>query len=93
VSFGDGSTEATELYGQLGTAFRGANDVLRERLMAAWRQVGAPHSGFFGGTVLKIDETLLSAGIIGEVRERLSCEFAMSSEGRVPATRRSFPWR
>src|SRR5262249_21645840 len=58
VSFGDGSTEATELYGQLATGFRGVNDALSERLMAAWRQDGAPHSGFFGSSVLKINETL-----------------------------------
>jgi hypothetical protein len=58
VSFGDGSTESTELYGQLATAFRGVNDALSERLMAVWRQVGAPHSGFFGSSVLKINETL-----------------------------------
>ncbi len=58
VSFGDGSTEATELYGQLGTGFRGVNDGLSERLMAAWRQQGAPHSGFFGSSVLKINEAL-----------------------------------
>jgi hypothetical protein len=58
VSFGDGSTEATELYGQLATGFRGVNDALSEQLMAAWRQVGAPHSGFFGSSVLKINETL-----------------------------------
>jgi hypothetical protein len=58
VSFGDGSSEATELYGQLATGFRGVNDALSERLMAPWRQVGAPHSGFFGSSVLKIDETL-----------------------------------
>jgi hypothetical protein len=58
VSFGDGATEATELYGQLGTAFRGVNDVLSERLMAAWRQVGAPHSGSLGSSVLRIDEAL-----------------------------------
>jgi hypothetical protein len=58
ISFGDGSTEATELYGQLATAFRGVNDALSERLMAAWRQNGRPHSGFFGSSVLKINETL-----------------------------------
>src|SRR4029077_1987996 len=58
VSFGDGSTEATALYGQLATGFRGVNDALSERLMAAWRQVGAPHSGFFGSSVLRINEEL-----------------------------------
>src|SRR5262249_28937438 len=36
VSFGDGSTVGTELYGQLATGFRGVNDALSERLMAAW---------------------------------------------------------
>jgi hypothetical protein len=58
VSFGDGSTETTELYGQLATGFRGVNNALSERLMAAWRQVGTPHSGFFGSTVLQINEGL-----------------------------------
>jgi hypothetical protein len=58
VSFGDGSTEATELYGQLAAGFRGVNDALSEQLMAAWRQEGAPHSGFSGSSVLKINEAL-----------------------------------
>ncbi len=58
VSFGDGSTEATTLYGQLATGFRDVNDALSGRLMAAWRQEGAPHSGFFGSSVLQINEAL-----------------------------------
>jgi hypothetical protein len=58
VSFGDGSTEATPLYGQLATGFREVNDALSERLMGAWRQQGAPHSGFFGSSVLQISEAL-----------------------------------
>jgi hypothetical protein len=58
VSFGDGSTEATALYGQLATGFRDVNDALSERLMAAWRQEAAPHSGFFGSSVLQINEAL-----------------------------------
>jgi hypothetical protein len=57
VSFGDGSTVSSELYGQLATGFRGVNDTLSERLMAAWRQEDA-HSGFFGSSVLKINEAL-----------------------------------
>jgi len=58
VSFGDGSTESTEIYGQLGTAFREVDDALSEQLMWAWRRMGAPHSGFSGSSVLKIDENL-----------------------------------
>jgi hypothetical protein len=58
VSIGDGSTESSELYGQLATGFAAADPVLSARLMAAWRQSGAMHSGFIGSTILKIDETL-----------------------------------
>src|SRR5262249_2658375 len=58
VTLGDGSTEGIDLYGQLATGFRGVNDPLSEELMAAWRQQGGPHSGFFGSSVLKINEAL-----------------------------------
>jgi hypothetical protein len=58
VSIGDGSTESSELYGQLATGFAAADPALSARLMAAWRQSGAMHSGFHGTTLLKIDETL-----------------------------------
>lgn len=58
VSFGDGNTMSTELWGQLGTALRGVDDVLSERLMEGWRQAGAAHSFFYGSSVLKIDESL-----------------------------------
>src|SRR5262249_3271029 len=64
VSFGDGATIGTELYGQLASGFRGVNDTLSEQLMAGWRQVGAPHSGFFGSSVLKIDEGLPDRSLI-----------------------------
>ncbi len=58
VSFGDGNTMTTELWGQLGTGLRGVDDVLSERLMEGWRQAGAAHSFFYGSSVLKIDESL-----------------------------------
>jgi len=58
VSIGDGSTESSELYGQLATGFAAAHPDLSARLMAAWRQSGAMHSGFHGSTLLKIDESL-----------------------------------
>ena len=58
VSIGDGSTESSELYGQLATGFAAADPALSARLMAAWWHSGAMHSGFHGSTILKIDENL-----------------------------------
>lgn len=61
ISLGDGSTEPSELFGQLGTAFRNTDPRLSARLMGAWRANGKPHSGFFGTTLLMIDEDLPTA--------------------------------
>ena len=58
VSIGDGSTESSELFGQLATGFAAADPALSARLMAAWWQSGAMHSGFHGSTILKIDENI-----------------------------------
>jgi len=58
IALGDSSTEASPLYGQLGTAFRDADPALSRRLMGAWQANGKPHSGFFGTTVMAIDERL-----------------------------------
>jgi hypothetical protein len=59
ISVGDGSTEPSELFGQLGTGLA-ANDPGRSRrLMRMWRDQGRPHSSFHGTTLLKIDEGLL----------------------------------
>jgi hypothetical protein len=58
VCIGDGSTESSELYGQLATGFAASDPALSARLMAAWWHSGAMHSGFHGSTILKIDENL-----------------------------------
>jgi hypothetical protein len=58
VSIGDAGTESSELFGQLATAFAQSNPELSARLMWAWRRDGALHSGFYGTTILKIDESL-----------------------------------
>jgi hypothetical protein len=58
ISIGDGSTESSELLGQLATGFAVNNPGLSSRLMAAWIQGGSTHSGFHGSTILKIDDTL-----------------------------------
>lgn len=58
VSIGDGATEASPLFGELGTYMASANPALSAELMAAWKSSGAAHSGFHGSTVLKIDEDL-----------------------------------
>lgn len=52
--------EATEFWGQLGTAFAKQDPDLSARLMGAWHQSGRPHSAFHGSTQFKIDETLPS---------------------------------
>jgi hypothetical protein len=58
IALGDSSTEASPLYGQLGTAFRDADPTLSRRLMGAWLASGKPHSGFFGTTAMAIDDRL-----------------------------------
>jgi hypothetical protein len=58
IALGDSSTEPSELFGVLGTAFRDADPKLSARLMGAWHANGKPHSGFFGTTLLMIDEAL-----------------------------------
>jgi hypothetical protein len=58
IALGDSSTEASPLYGQLGTALSKIDKDLSEQLMAAWQAGGKPHSGFFGTTVMSIDDCL-----------------------------------
>jgi hypothetical protein len=56
VSFGDSSTESSEMYGQLATGFRNADPKLSAKLMGAWNAGGKKQSGFFGTTLIMIDE-------------------------------------
>lgn len=56
VSIGDGATESSEVFGVLAAGFRKTNPDLSARLMGAWNESGRVHSGFFGSTVLMIDE-------------------------------------
>jgi hypothetical protein len=56
ISVGDGSSESSQIFGPLATGFSKANPDLSARLMGAWHAVGKPHSGFFGSTVLMINE-------------------------------------
>ena len=58
ISVGDGSTEATELLGQLGTGLAESDPGRSRRLMRSWRDQGRRHSFFHGTTLLKIDEEL-----------------------------------
>ncbi|HUT37321.1 MAG TPA: hypothetical protein VNE39_27815 [Planctomycetota bacterium] len=60
-AIGDGSTQATEEYGTLGTGFAKCNPELSARLMGAWREEGKHHTAFGGSSLLKIDDTLPSA--------------------------------
>ncbi len=56
VAIGDGSTESSEITGQLATGFRSSNPELSKRLMGLWTASGKRHSSFFGSTLLMIDE-------------------------------------
>lgn len=56
ISVGDSSSESSAIYGQLATGFATASPELSARLMGAWHAVGKLHSGFFGSSVLMIDE-------------------------------------
>ncbi|MBI3616249.1 MAG: hypothetical protein HY211_07010 [Candidatus Omnitrophica bacterium] len=53
---GDGSTESSEIEGLLATGFRDTKPALSARLMGAWYSQGKRHSGFFGTTLLMINE-------------------------------------
>lgn len=61
IAVGDGPTESSELFGQLGTAFAPSKPELSRRLMGMWRAQGSPHSSFHGATLLKIDADLPGA--------------------------------
>lgn len=61
ISVGDSSTEPSEIFGTLGTGFRDAAPALSARLLGAWQAGGKPHSGFFGTTLLMIDDRLPAA--------------------------------
>jgi len=56
ISVGDSSAESSEMYGQLATGFRDSDPELSARLMGAWIASGRKHSGFFGTTLLMIDD-------------------------------------
>ena len=58
ISIGDGSTESSAIFGELGTYLAETDPALSAELMAAWKASGAMHSGFHGTTVLKIDEEM-----------------------------------
>ena len=58
IALGDSSTEASPIFGELGTAFRDANPELSRALMWAWSANGSPHSSFFGTTIMSIDDRL-----------------------------------
>ena len=61
IALGDSGVEPSELYGVLGTGFRDADPKLSARLMGAWQAGGKPQSGFFGTTLLTIDDALPAA--------------------------------
>ncbi|MHB9132054.1 MAG: Ig-like domain-containing protein [Armatimonadota bacterium] len=61
VAIGDGSTEGSSLFGELATGFSTSNSTLSARLMGAFNAEGKPHNGFFGTTLLRINEDAASA--------------------------------
>ena len=61
ISVGDGATEGSELFGELATGLAPSNPALSARLMGAWKTEGQVESGFFGTTVLEINDQLPAA--------------------------------
>ena len=58
-AIGDGSTESDGgILGQLATAFRVSDTTFSKRLMWVWEAMGKAHQGFFGTTIVKINEAL-----------------------------------
>lgn len=60
IALGDGSTEPSHLYGQLGTAFRDADPVLSRRLMGRVARQRPDAVRLFGSSAMAIDERLPS---------------------------------
>ncbi len=58
ISIGDGATESSPIFGELGTYLAPVDPALSAELMAAWKASGSTHSGFHGTTVVKIDGDL-----------------------------------
>jgi hypothetical protein len=64
IAVGDSTTQSSSLHGVLATGFRqqkageprDAVSTLGARLMGGWQAQGRPHTGFFGSTLLMIDE-------------------------------------
>ncbi len=56
IATSDSSSESSELYGVLATAFRDADPQLSARLMGAWRAGGRKHDSRMGSTLLRIDD-------------------------------------
>lgn len=56
LAVGDGSTQGSPLPGVLATCLRTSNPSLAAQLQKAWWEMGAPHDGFFGSSLLMIDE-------------------------------------
>ncbi|MHB9132861.1 MAG: Ig-like domain-containing protein [Armatimonadota bacterium] len=56
VSFGDGSTENTAIYGELVTGLASVDATRAGRLMGAWNSVGKPHRSNWGSTLFRTDE-------------------------------------
>ena len=54
ISIGDGSTESSQIYGELGTELAKANPALSAALMGAWQASGKMQSGFHGTTVPRL---------------------------------------
>ncbi|MCL1856437.1 MAG: hypothetical protein FWF84_02180 [Kiritimatiellaeota bacterium] len=58
LTIGDGGTETSIIFGQMGTGLARSNPELSAALMGAWAEGGKQHSFFYGTTTVMIDDAL-----------------------------------
>lgn len=56
VAFSDANVEGTGLHGVIATGLRPSNPTLAAKLQQSWVDQGNPHTGFFGSSLMMIDE-------------------------------------
>lgn len=61
IAFGDAAEVGSDLVGILASGLRSSNPTIASKVHGAWVEQGAVHGGFFGSSLLMIDESAPSA--------------------------------